>query len=523
MFKYAWLFVCLLVLAVGCAPKSVTTPSGGDGKGSGVSNSPSPSGNPGADSVSPTGSSTADASGASFIGAPSSGSTVPEGQLDFTQMKLASNASLKETFEFIGSLDKAIQSLLAAAGSAKLSKAEAIRQAKILSDYKFQAADQLDAKSSTRGQKEIALVAKLEALSHSAGLGDTQSANLLRQLATQTASIEGKAAAHRAAVVLLGFELSDLAAGLTDAKPVLTKLDFILKDPKSLTLPDFQVCAQTIKVLQQHGLEEAYEQAKRVTIAAFSENPDPQFGMRLWYLQVGDTPEFTKLNEALNDPQSSIAEFQKLLETAETVSATQWTLTYLMQNFTNLEYSGQLEKVGVVSSFIQNRLDWIKIPELRSNAESLINGFKKRISIIGEPFPMKGLAVAPSGEPFDMDTLKGKVVLVDFWASWCGPCRAEFPNLRELYTKYHDRGFEIVGVNLDEREEDMLNVLKSEPLPWIHVRAADKSLTGFKNPLANELGLTGIPFLLLVKADGSTLAIHTRGLALANRLAELFP
>lgn len=451
-------------------------------------------------------------------------SLAPAGQLDFTShLSLPATADAKGMIDFLASLDKTMQDLLRVAGSPTLTQEEAARQARVLSDLKLGAAERLEAVSETRLHKEMALLAKMEALSHASGLGDTKSATILRQLASNSAAFESKLVAHQAAIVILGFELSDLAAGLTDASPILKQLDLILEEPKSLRPPDFHVCAQTLKVLQQHGLDEAYEKAKEKTIAAFADHPDPQLAMRLWYLQVGSTPEFTALNEAMNNPAAPIAEFQKALTAVENMSATQWTLGYLMQNFTNLEFSGQLEKVGLISAVLQNRLNWIKSPELRSDAESLVVGFGKRISTIGKPFAMEGLAKVPTGEVFDFGAFKGRLVLLDFWASWCGPCRAEFPNLRELYTKYHERGLEIVGVNVDELPEHMLNLLNSEPLPWLNVRAADPKLTGFKNPIASELGLTGIPFLMLIGTDGKVIAIHTRGLALSRLLEEYIP
>ncbi|MDZ4852940.1 MAG: TlpA disulfide reductase family protein [Pirellulaceae bacterium] len=447
---------------------------------------------------------------------------VPSVETPFPALILSPDADAKQIIGFLASIDKAMQELLQNAAASRMTQEDAEKLARVLSDRKFEAAERLDIVSDIRLHKELSLLAKLEALSHAAGLGDPKSAAQLRELASQSSNIESKLVAHQASIVLLGFELSDLAAGLTDAVPVLNQLDVVLSDPPTLKLPDFHVCAQTLKVLQQHGLDEAYEKAKEKTVAAFSVHADPQLAMRLWYLEVGSTPEFTALNSAMNDSTISISDFQAALKAVEDLSETQWTIGYLMQNLTNIEFSGQLEKVGVISELIEKRLDWIKTPDLKDDALKLIDGFKKRIATIGQPFTMAGLSRIPNEEAFDLDALKGKVVVVDFWASWCGPCRAEFPNLRELYGKYRDQGFEIVGVNLDERLEDMSDFLASESLPWIHVRATDTNLTGFKNPVAIDLGLTGIPFLMLIGRDGKTIAIHTRGLALANHLSELF-
>lgn len=520
--KWIAFTIGLMVPIVGCAPKTDSNPSTGNAKAASLGMAESvPNSSESKEATQPLASTTELA--VERLSQDSPRSMVPAGQLDFTQLTLPVEADANGIIQFLGTLDKTMQDLLRMAGTPKLTQDEAARQARVLSDMKLEAANRLEAKASVRLHKELALLAKLEALSHAAGLGDSKSAAVLRKLASNTSSIESKLVAHQAAIVLLGFQLSDLAAGLSDAATVMNQLDLILDDRSSLKLPDFHVCAQTLKVLQQHGMDEPFELAKKKTVAAFSDHSEPPIAMKLWYLKFGDTPEFSELNNAMKESEVPIADFQKALLGVEKWSASQWSIGYLMQNFTNLEFSGQLEKVGIISDFIDSHVDWISIPDLKSDAEKLISGFRKRISVIGNPFPMQDLVLVPSGETFDPATLTGKTVLVDFWASWCGPCRAEFPNLRNLYAKYHERGFEIVGVNLDERPGDMLSLLKMEPLPWLHVRAADQSLSGFKNPLAIELGLTGIPFLMLIGPDGKTIAIHTRGLSLSNQLAQLFP
>ncbi len=136
-----------------------------------------------------------------------------------------------------------------------------------------------------------------------------------------------------------------------------------------------------------------------------------------------------------------------------------------------------------------------------------------------------GLGVKPSftlpdrdGKALSLASLKGKVVLVDFWASWCVPCRKENPNLVKAYAKYHDKGFEIIGISLDDKKASWLKAIEADGLTWLH--ASD--LKGWKSDLAAEYGIKSIPTSFLVDAEGKIIAKDLRGDALEKKLETLF-
>ena len=123
----------------------------------------------------------------------------------------------------------------------------------------------------------------------------------------------------------------------------------------------------------------------------------------------------------------------------------------------------------------------------------------------------------PSGEEFALSQLKGNVVLIDFWASWCGPCRRENPNVLKVYNKYHDKGFEILGVSLDKKKDRWLAAIKKDGLPWHQI----SDLKGWQNKVANDFGVRSIPHTILIGKDGKIIARGLRGRALEAKLAEL--
>jgi thiol-disulfide isomerase/thioredoxin len=442
---------------------------------------------------------------------------------DFTNLQLPANADAKTTLEFLGSIDKTLQKLLVTASAGRITKDQAMQQAAKLGDLKLDAADHLAQVATAPMHHELAALAKMEALSHHASLGDGKAANELRSLASNADNFQSELVSHQAAIVLLGLELSDLAAGIKEAQPVLKQLDIVLAKPSNLKLPDFHASAQVVQVLDQHNMTDAAALAKSKVVAAFANHPDPQIGIKTWFLQVGNSQEYAAFKNGLNASDVSLPDFQASISGLLKAGAPQWTLSLLMQNLIEVEYSGQLDKAGVMASTIQDNLASIAIPELLKNAQQVLGGYQKRIGAIGQAFSMEGLSVTQDGQPVATDALAGKVVLVDFWASWCQPCRIEFPNLREQYAKYRAQGFEIVGINLDKKYEDMEAFLQKEALPWIHAYSSDPSQTEFNTRQAVDYGVAAIPFMMLIGRDGKVIAIHTKGEALNRKLAELFP
>lgn len=150
---------------------------------------------------------------------------------------------------------------------------------------------------------------------------------------------------------------------------------------------------------------------------------------------------------------------------------------------------------------------------------------KKQELEAADPFA-RGKAV-PDFEEFKTDgkkkmklsDLKGQVVLVDFWASWCGPCRGENPNVVKNYQKYKDAGFTVMSVSLDSDRNKWLAAIAADQLSWPnHV----SDLGGWQSKVAKQYGVTSIPFTILLDKEGKVIATNLRGVALEQTLQQIF-
>ena len=162
--------------------------------------------------------------------------------------------------------------------------------------------------------------------------------------------------------------------------------------------------------------------------------------------------------------------------------------------------------------------DYIKLFSAAENRQvaGVVRSFEsglKKLEMIGKEIAIAGKTV--DGMDFDIKKLKGKVVLVDFWATWCGPCIAEIPNIERAFAKYHDKGFEVIGISLDRTDAEITKFVEARKLKWTSINVEDSK------SLADTYGVNAIPFPVLVDQSGNVVSLRARGPQLEILLARL--
>jgi thiol-disulfide isomerase/thioredoxin len=269
---------------------------------------------------------------------------------------------------------------------------------------------------------------------------------------------------------------------------------------------------ESLMRLGQFGDEQAVgEMAKfAATLAA---SPVPELAMEAKRLLVVAGAQQMFQTEQFDAAPALVAQTAELFKAAP---GDQKTAMLVMQLAGALEQIPGGEKVAA---------DALKTfgPLLESSPDARIKelgasfaGKLRLLELPGKPMEISGALLG--GGTFDPKSLAGKVVLVDFWATWCGPCVAEIPNMLEQYEKYHDKGFEVVGISLDEEKDKVDAFVADKKIPWPIIYAGK----GWQDPVAQFYGISGIPQLILIGRDGNVITLNARGEALVKKLAELF-
>jgi thiol-disulfide isomerase/thioredoxin len=227
-------------------------------------------------------------------------------------------------------------------------------------------------------------------------------------------------------------------------------------------------------------------------------------------VKTGDKNKETKLREEarrLSDQAMSVKEAFLEKETTSLVTA------LMLKDYVGPVWEN-LEKAEKYYSNLS--------PELKALPDMI--SFAKGLSIattmaVGKMYPDFSLPDS-NGKRISISSLKGKYVFVDFWASWCYPCRAESPALVAAYNKYNNKGFEILSISFDEKKDAWLKAVTKDGYTWTNV--VDTTGMGPKGTVSSKLEINAIPRNFLLDKEGKVLATNLRGEALEEKLKELF-
>ncbi|MDR2283703.1 MAG: AhpC/TSA family protein [Sphingobacterium sp.] len=224
--------------------------------------------------------------------------------------------------------------------------------------------------------------------------------------------------------------------------------------------------------------------------------------------------------EAINGEREKFSEGHKIweLQWIDSMTNAQPSLVagaYLLSNYHNFNESMPVQE-------LDKRLLVFQSPAKESSyVKELQEKVARKIALLPGKIAPDFKALKPDSSEFSLSSLRGKYVLLDFWASWCAPCRKAIPHWKEVYSQYHDKGLEIVGVTNDSKWPDWFKALEQEKMPWLQV-ADDFPVKNFPARIATQYDIPSLPSYVLLDKEGKILVHTTSKEEVDSKLKEFF-
>ncbi len=402
-------------------------------------------------------------------------------------------------------------------------------QTQLLDDYRkiqgarIAAADKLASLSAEKQDRLAAAMSKVEALRELSQLGPEYQKELHGYcrvlLKDKDADI-----ARVGRLVLFSLAVDDLVQQKSvEVAPIFDELKSLVADgAKNPGI--FLVASQAAMVMQRLGHKELAKEAFQLLGTTYQDSQDPEVQVRarelLLQVKVFDVDLYAKVDAMMKGEPNSVApvlDALKSLLSSEKPDAALLEFMGKAVRFIEMarQYATATQAYALVETAFQNGPD----KKLADEATATAERGRRRVALVGQPFAVTGVRL--DGTPFDWSKYRGKVVLVSFWATSSEACLAEISNLYRVFTRYRGKGFEVVGVCLDQDPKAVEQFLEPQPLPWPTVLGSDPAARGLKLPLAVQCGIDDIPFMVLVDPSGKVKEIHVRGAELDQQLAAL--